>query len=125
MAGAFRRDDLYTLFVATRILNFLKGLPLQAPAPLADLTRRSWADRRARTGFELLRNLLESGRLYFSTADGLVENRRFRTEIFLAVLAQAGTIACQNGQRIALDKYSFNSSRFNSSTTDHRQSRSS
>src|SRR4029077_7569780 len=30
----FRREDLYTLFATTRIINFLKGLPLVASANL-------------------------------------------------------------------------------------------
>lgn len=113
----FRRDDLYTLFVTTRILNFLKGLPLQAPASLAGLVNGRWPDPRTRNGFRLLRALMESGRLYFSTAQGPVDNRRFRTEIFLRVLSQTATIACQNGQQISIEKYPFNGSTFNRSMT--------
>src|SRR5262245_63557155 len=36
----FRREDIYTLFVATRIINFLKGLGLSASADL-DADRKS------------------------------------------------------------------------------------
>ncbi len=97
---SFDREDIYTLFVATRIVNFLKGVPLSSSARLTDLLERSWTDKRLQIGFELLRILAETRRLYFWTKSGLIENKKFRTEIFLRVLAEAGEIACQNGRRI-------------------------
>lgn len=101
----FRRDDIYTLFVATRIINFLKGLPLSASACLTDLLRRSWHDSRARIGFELLERLADNQRLYFWTKKGLVENEKFKSDLFLRVLLEAGEIACQNGKKIAVGDF--------------------
>jgi radical SAM superfamily enzyme YgiQ (UPF0313 family) len=97
---SFKREDLYTLLVTTRIINFLKGLRLDAPGRLADLLRHSWPDPRTRIGFELLRKLDGCGRLHFWTADGLVENTHFRTELLLRVLSEARRITCQDGQLI-------------------------
>ena len=98
----FDREDIYTLFVATRIINFLKGLPLDRSAKLMDLMSQPWPEKNSQIGFELLRRLADTKRLYFWTKQGLVENEKFRTEIFLRVLEEAGEIACQNGNRIAV-----------------------
>jgi radical SAM superfamily enzyme YgiQ (UPF0313 family) len=98
----FCRDDLYTLLVITRIINFLKGLPLESGAEFADLLLENWLDGRARIGFELLRRLIQTRRLFFQTSSGPLENRRFRPELFFRVLAQAGEIGCQNGATITL-----------------------
>jgi radical SAM superfamily enzyme YgiQ (UPF0313 family) len=95
----FRREDIYTLFIATRIINFLKGLRLSASTALLDC---SWSDDRTRIGFELLRLLRETNRLYFRTTKGLLVNQKFKPEIFFRVLQQAGVIGCQNGQRIVV-----------------------
>jgi hypothetical protein len=98
----FDREDIYTLFITTRIINFLKGLPLSSSESLADLLSRSWSEKRLQIGFELLKLLAETGRLYFRTKRGLSENQKFRTEVFLRVLSEAGEIACQNGKKIAV-----------------------
>jgi radical SAM superfamily enzyme YgiQ (UPF0313 family) len=97
------RDDLYTLFITTRIINFLKGLDLPGDADIADLLQQTWAEHRTAIGFELLRELAGSHVLNFRTAQGLIPNRRFKTELFLEVLKQAESVCCQNGRRIYLD----------------------
>jgi hypothetical protein len=102
---AFDRDDIYTLFVTTRIVNFLKGLPLSSSARLTDLLTRSWPDKRSRAGFDLLKRLVETERLYFCTKSGLIENEKFRAEVFIRVLADAGVIACRNGVRIEVREF--------------------
>ena len=102
----FRREDIYTLFVASRIINFLKGLGLSASTGLDALIDRSWPEDRTRIGFELLRLFRETNRLYFWTSKGLRENEKFESEIFFRVLRQAGTIGCQNGQSIAVGGFS-------------------
>jgi radical SAM superfamily enzyme YgiQ (UPF0313 family) len=103
---AFRREDIYTLFVTTRIINFLKGLRLPASTNLDALLNRSWPDDRTRIGFELLRLLRESNRLYLWTTKGLRENENFEPEVFFRVLQHAGMIGCQNGQRIVVGEFS-------------------
>jgi radical SAM superfamily enzyme YgiQ (UPF0313 family) len=101
----FRRDDIYSLFIATRIINFLKGLRLSASTNVNALLDCSWSDDRTRIGFELLRLLRETDRLYFWTTKGLRENENFEPEVFFRVLHQAGVIGCQNGQRIVVDNF--------------------
>jgi radical SAM superfamily enzyme YgiQ (UPF0313 family) len=101
----FSRDEIYTLFVTTRILNFLKGLPLQTSMDFDTLMKQRSFTPRAEIGFELLRKFAESGRMYFWTQGGLVENKRFRTEVFRRVISQAGIITCQNGKSIDVLNY--------------------
>ena len=102
----FRREDIYTLFVATRIINFLKGLRLSASTDVNALLDCSWSEDRTRIGFELLRLLRETNRLYFWTTKGLRENEKFKPEVFFRVLQQAGVIGCQNGQSIVVGDFS-------------------
>lgn len=102
---SFRRSDVYTLFVTTRIVNFLKGLPLDRPKDLLDLLQRRWPDPRIQTGFELLQLLAETGTLFFSTAGGKIANQNFRIDLLARVLHAAGTIQCQNGESIWVRKF--------------------
>jgi radical SAM superfamily enzyme YgiQ (UPF0313 family) len=97
-----KRDDLYTLFITTRIINFLKGLELASSTDFGSLMRHRASDPRTRIGIELLAQLYREDRLYFSTSHGLVENRRFKAELFQQVVAEAGEIGCQNGTRVSV-----------------------
>lgn len=101
----FCREDIYTLFITTRIIDFLKGLPLSSFASLPDLMRQRWNDPRTAIGFELLQRLCEDGRLYFWTSQGLIENRKFKAELFLRVMQEAGEVCCQNGGRILVGDF--------------------
>jgi radical SAM superfamily enzyme YgiQ (UPF0313 family) len=106
----FCRDDLYTLFVTTRILNFLKGLPLSSSIDAETLLNRRSVTPRTEIGVELLRKFAESGRMYFWTKHGLIENKRFRAELFRRVISQARTITCQNGKAIDVGNVFYSSS---------------
>ncbi len=101
----FNRDDIYTLFVTTRIINFLKGLPLEASVDLPDLFQREWSGATTQAGFDLLKRFADTQRLYFWSKQGLVENRHFNSAVFLAVLARAGVIVCQNGRSIYIKNW--------------------
>jgi radical SAM superfamily enzyme YgiQ (UPF0313 family) len=96
----FTRRDIYTLFVTTRILNFLKGLALASDMSLAEALAQTFPDRRTRIGLELLRLLIATGRLHFATRSELVENKNFCLELFRNVISSAQTVACQNGRLI-------------------------
>jgi hypothetical protein len=104
-AEEFNREDIYTLFVTTRIVNFLKGLPLTSSVDLTDLLDRRYADSRTMIGFELLLRLAQTGGLYFWTGKGLVKNEKFGTDLFLGVLLQAGEIGCQSGAKIKVREF--------------------
>jgi radical SAM superfamily enzyme len=102
---AFTRADIYTLFVTTRIINFLKGLDLPDSASLHELLDYPWSEQRVRLGFTLLQRLQANGKLYFWTTHGPVENRHFKVALFTRVLQEAGYIVCQNGTTLAVDTF--------------------
>jgi radical SAM superfamily enzyme YgiQ (UPF0313 family) len=99
----FSRDDIYTLFVTTRILNFLKGLPLTASAEFTDLLCCEWNDTRTQSGFKLLKRFAETQKLYFWSKQGLIENHHFDSAVFLRVLAETQFIRCKNGASIHIN----------------------
>jgi radical SAM superfamily enzyme YgiQ (UPF0313 family) len=96
----FIRDDIYTLFVTTRIINFLKGLDIDDDEDINEMFNKSWPDKRVSTGIELLRDLRQEGFLCFSTSKGNIKNKKFKTELFRHVIREAEYIICQNGRRI-------------------------
>lgn len=102
---SFCRRDIYTLFVTTRIVNFLKGLPLDHSTDLVDLLSYRWPDLRMQTGFELLCCLAETGTLFFSTVRGKVPNQKFRIDLLVRALRAAGKVRCQNGESIYVRKF--------------------
>ncbi|MGE3537470.1 MAG: radical SAM protein [Candidatus Tectimicrobiota bacterium] len=96
------RDDLYTLFMTTRILNFLKGLPLTGAQELGDLLQQPWDEPRLQIGCTLLGHLAATNTLYFWTRQGLRPNHKFKPALFWHVLQEAGQITCQNGQPLTV-----------------------
>ena len=101
----FSRDDIYTLFVTTRIINFLKGLRLSEPTSLSELISRDWLDMRARIGFELLERFLDDGLIRFWTKSGMIVNARFRSSLFADVFSGAKEIICQSGASIDVREF--------------------
>lgn len=101
------REELFTLFVTTRIINFVKGLNVPAGVeawlendcslrpPLSDVGRTN-------SGLRILKLLLEQNVLFADTRNGLVPVDKFRSELFAEVWAQVGEIATVSGGRIRL-----------------------
>ncbi len=103
-ASDFTREDLYTLFMTARIVNFLKGLPLGAPAvSLKDaLVSAAGLGKRAGLGARILEKLLIEKRLCAATDDGLKPLARFRAALFFEVLRKARLISGPGGALIEL-----------------------
>jgi len=100
----FRRDDIYTLFITARIINFLKGLRLTGEkVSLHDALRQAEnAGHREKLGAQLLRKLLDERRLYAATKGGLELLPRFRADIFLKVWTKSKSMRTQDGDLIDL-----------------------
>ncbi len=97
----FSRDDLYTLFIAARMLNFIKGLrPDKNGLPLKEALQFAGENKRARTGGDLLTRLLEENNLYAATGQGLKPVSRFRSEIFFRILTETNTVRTMEGREI-------------------------
>ena len=91
--------------MTTRIVNFLKGLPDYRETSVLELMNQQRLDSRSQIGFDLLKQLSETGRLHFATSDGLLENKKFRSGLFARVFHEIGTIRCHNGQTIAVGEF--------------------
>ena len=100
----FHRDDLYTLFITARIINFLKGLQLKGKTvSLQDaLIEADNAGHREKLGAQILQKLLNEGRLCAATKGGLEILPRFRAEIFLKVWTKSKSVRTQRGDLIEL-----------------------
>jgi hypothetical protein len=98
------RDDLYSLFITARIVNFLKRIPLPSgQSTLKDaLNGAGGSGPRARIGAELLERLLAEKRLYAATRNGRRLLSRFRPELFFRVCDKAGYLRTRQGAVIAL-----------------------
>lgn len=98
----FSRDDIYSLFITARILNFLKGFSLKGDRTSMNevLNGSPGPDKRQETGQTLLKKLLREGRLYAATRQGLRPLPRFKTGLFSDVLKKAGSIMTREGKVI-------------------------
>jgi radical SAM superfamily enzyme YgiQ (UPF0313 family) len=102
--GDFRRDDLYTLFVTSRIINFLKGLRLHGQKTTLQEALHEAAERgsREKLGTEILQRLLDEKRLYAGTKKGFEFLPRFRADLFMKVWRKARSVRTLYGGSIDL-----------------------
>jgi radical SAM superfamily enzyme YgiQ (UPF0313 family) len=98
----FRRDDLYTLFITARIINFLKGLRLKGKkVSLQDaLSQAENQGPREKLGAQILRKLLSEGRLSAVTKAGIKPILRFNAKILFQVIEKSRLIKTQGGVEI-------------------------
>lgn len=100
----FSRDDLYTLFITARIINYLKGLPVRGSVVSLREALHSAAEtgKRAGTGGEILSRLLEEKELFAATKEGMKPLSHFKPNLFFGVLQQSGGIRTREGALITL-----------------------
>ena len=97
----FDRGDIYTLFITTRILNFLKGIELEAPTTCLKkaLAAVPAHDKRSQKGVQLLTSLLREKILFASTPNGDAPLLKFKAELFFEVWNKLDKI-CTQGNKI-------------------------
>jgi radical SAM superfamily enzyme YgiQ (UPF0313 family) len=95
----FHRDDLYTLFITARVINFLKGLRLkEKKVSLQDaLSEAEQLGHREKLGAQILRKLLDERRLYAATKVGLKPVPRFNAKLFFRVMEKSNLIKTKGG----------------------------
>jgi radical SAM superfamily enzyme YgiQ (UPF0313 family) len=111
-----KREDLFTLWAATRIINFLKGLRFN-PARISfseALLLALQKGRRAAAGVEILSRLLAERTFYAATPDGLKPMLKFRAPLFFRLWTQLGPIVTTEGKTITLPNLSQDRSGFGS-----------
>ena len=100
----FKREDLYTLLITTRILNFLKGLsfgPKKITLSKA-LVIAEAHDKRSAAGVEILRKLLREKVFYAATSKGLEPLPRFKTELFFQLWRKLDSIKTQEQKTLLI-----------------------
>jgi radical SAM superfamily enzyme YgiQ (UPF0313 family) len=102
--GQFDRDDLYTLFITARIINFIKGLGGGArEISLAEaLESARGAGKRSISGAEILQAFFKEKKLFAVTGNGMAVLSRFKPDLFYRVWAKTPYIISQKGSRISL-----------------------
>lgn len=100
----FQREDIYTLFAATRIINFFKGLRFDKEGISLQEALRIAREggKRSALGAELFERLLTEGRLYAAAKEGCRELPRFKSEVFFALWSRLDHIKTQEGKVINL-----------------------
>lgn len=93
------RDDLFTLFVTARILDFLKGLSFPATSisfeDALDVAERQGG--RTAIGAKLLRRLFDEQVLYAAVGERFEPIRRFQAELFFRFWSRLRFICTQDG----------------------------
>jgi radical SAM superfamily enzyme YgiQ (UPF0313 family) len=103
-SGHVSRDDVYTLFITARIINFIKRFRFEkneisieeALDQIVELGKRGLA------GVEILRRLFKERVLYAATNKDYRPLLRFKADLFLNVWEGMTHIVTQNGGRINL-----------------------
>lgn len=92
----FSREDLYTLFVSSRIINFIKSFDVENTNELLALQ----FNERKGLGIEVLKRLLSEGRLYAFQSGKFIENIKFKVALFEKIWFSLEYIVSRNGRRI-------------------------
>jgi radical SAM superfamily enzyme YgiQ (UPF0313 family) len=98
------RDDLYTLFITARIINFLKGFRINGKKISLNriLENAPKSGKRQSIGCRLLNFLLHEKTLYAVTGQDYMPLQRFRTDLFFKIWESMSYIVTQGGVMIDL-----------------------
>jgi radical SAM superfamily enzyme YgiQ (UPF0313 family) len=103
----FKREDIYTLFVTTRILNFIKSLEstTEREDSFESSLKRAYENNgRDRLGAEILRKLFQEKVLYAFTLNGFQKLEKFKYDLFEKIWTQLGFIRTRSGGKIDIPK---------------------
>ncbi len=95
--------EIYTLFVTTRIINFLKSIKLEANAVnLYELLNKDFSSLRYQVGFEILKRLLSTRKLYAYSKSSYIHNQAFEENIFFKLKGRMKYIQTLENKKIYL-----------------------
>jgi radical SAM superfamily enzyme YgiQ (UPF0313 family) len=100
------REDLYTLFIMARVLNFLKGISVAAEEThINDLIQQQNSfEQRTQSGLMILGRLFSEHKLYASTKKGPQLVRKFDYALFLRLWSKLDHVKTQQGKRILINQ---------------------
>ncbi len=102
--AAIEREDIYTLFIAARIINFLKSFSIGAESISLKVLigQVEKVTGRKGIGIELLKLLLMQKILYARTSSGLKPLHKFRSDLFFDLWGKLKFIRTQQGKIIRI-----------------------
>ncbi|SDN23138.1 B12 binding domain-containing protein [Desulfonauticus submarinus] len=95
----FSREDIYSLFICTRIINFLKQFDINTSLNNLLLSHKT-SNKRINIGLEILRKLIYEKKLHAYTGKQFVELKKFKWEIFYKLFSRLKFITSKTGQKI-------------------------
>lgn len=100
----FDRPDIYTLFITTRIFNFLKSADIKKQSADIDETLENLAvkDQRNALGAEFLRKLFKDEKYYYFDGKTANPSDVFKFPLFQKIWDETEFITSVNGGRISL-----------------------
>ncbi|MDL5246848.1 radical SAM protein [Leptospira weilii] len=101
----FEREDIYSLFIVTRILNFLKSVSVSKGNTVSlneALRILEKCGIRSLVGVRLFEKLLDEKKLYASTSQDWILLEKFRYEVFEKVFSGLDGICTLSGGKIDL-----------------------
>jgi len=100
----FTREDLYSLFICTRIINFLKSISAKEDIKLSQVLHlKSGQGKRFDLGLTILKRLIREKVLYGYNGQSFLELPKFKWEIFKMVFANLRFIMSRDGTKIGID----------------------
>ncbi len=98
------RDRLYTLLVCSRMINFLKNLPIEKDGDdISSLIRRKTGlSPREALGLEILDRLLQEKTLYAYSGSGSHRLEAFDYDVFQGLWLKLGYVLNQRGEKLML-----------------------
>ena len=100
----FSREDLYSLFICTRIINFLKSISGKENIKLSQvLCMKQASNKRFDLGLTILNRLILEKALYAYNGQSFHRLPKFKWEIFKRVFSNLKFITCKDKTRIEID----------------------
>ncbi|MBN1277885.1 MAG: B12-binding domain-containing radical SAM protein [Deltaproteobacteria bacterium] len=100
----FGREDIYTLFIMARIVNFIKGIESfdQKITLHHALEILKKIDKRSSLGIDILKKLFQEQNLYAATRQGFKPLPRFKSSLFFKAWERIGFITTRKGNRVEI-----------------------
>ncbi|AOP35525.1 B12-binding domain-containing radical SAM protein [Leptospira tipperaryensis] len=121
----FEREDIYSLFIVTRILNFLKSAPIPKDEMVSLTDALSILEKsgvRSLIGVKLFQKLFQEKILYASTSREEVPLEKFRHSILEMVFNGLERITTLSGGKILLPNWKQTESSFHTNSNFHSSS---
>ncbi|MDH5716848.1 MAG: B12-binding domain-containing radical SAM protein [Spirochaetia bacterium] len=97
---SFTQKDIYTLFICTRIFNFIKSFSLSKDIDIKTLIQKTKAEGRIKLGLHLLEKIFDTHKLFCYSQKKIIEHPNFNSEIFKEIINKTKFIKTLSGRNI-------------------------